>query len=613
MKCKNCLYCQIEDKLLCANCDQCPVVSDPSITELQNNSVSFTFKNGILLKPKEDIDVQSFTVGNFDFLNALKEFNDSKKEILLKTEQKDWVKNGKQSQVLDLELFKKEFGTFFNYEFPSNFDEKMLFFYVPKKVENVEVMGAKIEIGRSSSSSPNFTDFFKSTEPLPKENKIIAGGETGNTSKTPTDGVCENPKAHVIKIQPKNIKIGINGILNKNLNLVIISDPQCQVQKVDAKTLIQETSISLVTILVSNFLREMLFSLLNNKDILDIVRYTQTPQTEVYKQFEDFFTTFNCNSFVNFHSDWDSFLSNTFIRSMFIQDYDKNIASRLKDEDDQFWFSEYYKMFKRRFSSSILSGFTCKYNLILPEYLMLFFLVVYVFIKIILEIRLHYEALKSKPCAKKILVLKKIANSFHLIFFNSLLFVYFYNLISFCVLLKLVPTIQFGLIDHIIMSVRAAFVVYPMFKFLKDYNRKTKEIKEKEEKRKRKMEKEKIKKEKPETDKKVIMKNFTKIMPTKRIYGFWEQKKNEIKAFVRISFIGRNSRPNKPSTKKKILRYNLLIINDKQPMIKDTEPEPSKSHPFLQLRLIPSKSPRTCSSRDIHKKRVALPVCVLLE
>jgi hypothetical protein len=182
-----------------------------------------------------------------------------------------------------------------------------------------------------------------------------------------------------------------------------------------------------------------------------------------------------------------------------------------------------------------------------------------------------------------------------------------------------VPTIQFGLIDHIIMSVRAAFVVYPMFKFLKDYNRKTKEIKEKEEKHKRKMEKEKIKKEKPKTDKKeklnrkVITKNFTKIMPTKRIYGFWEQKKNEIKAFVRISFIGRNSRPNKPSTKKKILRYNLLIINDKQPMIKDTEPEPSKSHPFLQLRLISSKPPRTRPPRDIHKKRVALPVCVLLE
>jgi hypothetical protein len=400
--------------------------------------------------------------------------------------------------------------------------------------------------------SEEFKSFFT---PLNQSKKKQEISETQITNFS--ENICNIPKAHIIKIKPVNIKTGLNGVLKKPLNLIIISDPKCRENKINISSTIKEASVSLIVLVISNYLQEILFSLMNNKDILDIIKYTQTQETEIFLKIDQLFNTFNCNNFLSLHSDWESFLSSVNIRARFLDNYETGLWSNLRKQDEKFWYLEYCKMFKRRYSKSILSGLNCKYNMILPEYTMLFFLGIFVIISLISNLWLHFEIMKAKPSLNKINTSKKIKNFFHSLFFNSLLFVYFYNLIAFCIMLKVVPTIGFGLIDYWIMIIRGAFVMYPLFNFLKEFNQKTKQINKKEKKIKKKKKKKKMQIKQT--------KMFTKRMPKKRIHGFWEQNHNTVKAFIRISFLNKNCQENDPAIKQKFFKYNLEIIEDKNP------------------------------------------------
>jgi hypothetical protein len=143
-------------------------------------------------------------------------------------------------------------------------------------------------------------------------------------------------------------------------------------------------------------------------------------------------------------------------------------------------------------------------------------------------------------------------------------------------MLKMVPSIGFGLIDYFIMVFRGAFVVYPWFKFLGDYNDKTEEI------NKNKTKKDKKKKRKNKKANQIQEHEFIKEMPTKRIHAFWKRTKNDVKVFIRISFLGNNPNKNDPLMKKHLLKYNLKIINNKKPTFQD-HPQQNESKFLLLL------------------------------
>ena len=547
MTCQNCPYCQIQGKFLCANCEKCQEVSEPSLTQLPDGMLSLSFKNALILEKTIDMDLLSFEVANQEFVEALK--------LLLQERP--------SSQVIGFEEFREHFSSFYKVEAFEGRKEDFYLFYVGRKLSEISILEKKMSILKTQKT---FAEFFTpgnnslNTQTLPK---IIVKEEKSEAIAT---NPCLKPKAYTIKIKPDQIKVGIDGILRRPMNVVVLSNPECVQREMNLAEIARQVTVSLGVIIVTNFLQEVLFSLLNNKDILDIVKYTHTPETEIFLKFEEFFTTFSCNDFSSFFSGQKSFLSNTKIKSALISGYSESLSSRLKAEGSDEWFNEYFSQYRRRFSKTVSGAFSCVYNLVWPEYLALDFLGLFLLMKFILEFRLLWEARKNKPCAKLILRIKKVKNFFFDLFFNALLFVYFYNLVAFCTLLKLVSTLRFGILDFCILIIRSGFLMFPLFKFLKDFNLVSKELKKRQESRHKEKEARKKKKKKiiSTKNKPTVRRNFTKMMPTKRIYGFWERKKNTVKAFVRISFLGRNRDDSKPSIKRKVLRYHLEIINDRR-------------------------------------------------
>jgi hypothetical protein len=363
------------------------------------------------------------------------------------------------------------------------------------------------------------------------------------------DEQCPTPKAHVLEINPDNIKLGFNGILKKSVKLVMISVDKCVQKSLDAIQLAKEVAVSFLGLIISNLIKELLFSFLNNKDLFDVIRYDNLPKGERYKKFDSFFSTFDCKSFPHFFEDYTSFKSNTFLKSFFIPNYTDLLNTPLFNHFESEWLKEYKQQSQRKMSSYITSGLNCRFNLIFPEYMTLFFLIIFWILYILYAFVYFYHRWNAIKKSKTYYQIKRIYKFWYRLFINSLLLVYYYNLISFCFLIKLLNTVYFGYSEFLLMVIRGAFIMFPLFNFLKELNKKNKEIKKQKlkKKNKKKKSKSKINKNKNlqnnriQTSKKVkennqIPNTFTKELPTKTVYATWIIKKNKILIYIRTFF-----------------------------------------------------------------------------
>jgi hypothetical protein len=109
--------------------------------------------------------------------------------------------------------------------------------------------------------------------------------------------------------------------------------------------------------------------------------------------------------------------------------------------------------------------------------------------------------------------------------------------------------------------VRGGFIVYPLIYFYEQIP-----FEEQCEQPNKKIVKQKNNKSKVMTNEKMIVKGNIKI------YSFWEQKKKDIKLFVRLSFAALGN--TQPKRKDVLLKYNLEIIeNDKNKIKPKTIPK----------------------------------------
>lgn len=531
--CENCPYCQIEDKILCQNCDKCSDVTTPYLIELSQNELHFFFKEAIIIDKEKQLPFHSFDIKNNDFVIALASYlEDFDNQTTIMTQGQFSYK------------FKKHFD-----DFSLKFKENYYFGITSKEQFFVNVLEKKLEISEVDNSKETFEDFVSSS------NEKLSNVNSGEMKEIIVEQInCPQPKAYVISIDPKNIKIGLNGVLKKNTNLIILSKPKCVSRSISTFQIAKEFSMTFLTLIVSNFIKDILFSFLNNKEILDVVKFHDFQKPEKFLQFEDFFNTFDCKRFPSFYDENTSFVSNKKIKGMFIKEYEKSINISIFKGDDNNWLNEYNKQFEKNTPLSIKDGYNCRFHVIFPEYVFLgilglFYLTSFSFIAAYL-----YHRWKTIKRGKFFFKLKTVVDFIYKTLINSLLFIYYSNLASFCFLIKLVRTPKLGIIEFLILIFRGGMVIYPFFYFMDLIINTKKQIK---------MNK-KIKTYKGQTKN---VNSFFKEFKSKKVHAKWIVKMRKIIVLMRISFKNAyktflNINPIKK--KKSILKKWIIKINSSQ-------------------------------------------------
>ena len=317
----------------------------------------------------------------------------------------------------------------------------------------------------------NFNDFFGHDLLLPDQDyafflfldavsniKIFEKTLEINTLPRQSEQNCPPSYVHIVTLSPEMIKVGLDGVLPKNLNLVFISNPDCVTEKVNIIEITKEASLSFVFLVLSNYFQDVLFSLLNNKDVLDLVKYVQLPKDQKFVDMENFFATFRSDHFLPISEDWVSFLSNQRIKRFLIKDFEDESFKTRK------WLEKATRKYESRFSSSILGGLRCRYFLIFPEYLMLSLLSILWLIYLVSSM---IGLVRSKKFIKICVKLYTLSGFFHKSFMSSLLLIYFYNVTAFCSVVKLLTSLNFGAVEFVILVVRGGFITYPWIQLAK--------------------------------------------------------------------------------------------------------------------------------------------------
>ena len=253
------------------------------------------------------------------------------------------------------------------------------------------------------------------------------------------------------------------------------------------------------------------------------------------------------------------------------------------------------------FPGQINSNLECKYKFIFPEYLCM---CVFCLFCVACVIHLSVFSYHCKNGLEKTNTLENSTNVYYFFFntfTNAVLMVYYYNLIAFCTLIKLTKSVNFGLVDFSLLSIRGGFVSFPLIVMLQQVNQSHKKVQS-------------IHKETKENTSKKSNKprhhEFIKQMPTKQIYAAYTLKKNEVKTFVRVSFANPlHTRSNKTQKKNIFFRFILKIIEAVPRRARVVKP--SKHKQITQL--IPSKPPRNTDSAVLHQKHPVFLDRLLLE
>ena len=457
----------------------------------------------------------------------------------------------------------------------ANADDNLFFYYSQISPQKFSMHNKIIPREESLAKNTSLASLLKDLEDgeINKE-RYVDTRKSNPVSTESQNQDCSAGQASVTRIRPDDIKIGLNGYLESGLTLVTVWDSECSQTSKDISVIVKEISVSLCTIIAGNLLQDVLFSLLNNKDMLDIIKYESTPKSRDYRRFEQFFTTFDCDNFHAMSSDWRSFESNSAIRSWFVADYRASLDTQLFRADPDFWFYEYMRQTSTRLPRGTLDSFACRHKLILSEYMALCLLCLLLLVNLVVFFWICGARPESVGKARQIHRINSVSRYLHTTFLSSVLFIYYYNLISFCSMIKYVRSVSFGMVDFWLLFFRGKLIVYPLFQILRSIQKaRTSDDSNSSQNP--------VKKSKKKPKSRVDKNAFTTKLATKRIHAFWTRKKDQIRTIVRISYDDMNS-PNPKQTKKQvILNYNLQVVNDEPP----EPPKPVKPEPSRRMKL----------------------------
>ena len=514
----------------------------------------FSFRNAIILDKSRDIDHGYFEIKDPVFTDLLEKFLEKGDSDLHK--------------ILGYREFVDLFPGYFTPEADPMYEFHISF--VQEKLGQVTVLEKKLDLSGFRLIDSRFKDFVENTSQV----KFSKTHATLDLPKSKTS--CPNPKAYLAVIDPEHIKIGINGVIQEKAYLLVLSKPPCQEESIDVQQIAKEVSVTFLCLLVSNFLKDMLFSFLNNKDVLDVVKFHEFPKAEKYLEFDAFFSTFDCSQFPAIYDQSASFRSNQRIKSVLLGE------SLGTETSDWQLLEEYQRQYLEKLPRFVRLGTQCLYNPIFPEYVMLGLVALFWMSSCVHACSV---SLQTKSSGKTMTLPKGVARIktfFYQTLTNSILLIYFYNLASFCTLGKLVKSLSFGAVDFGLLCVRGAVLTFPLFGML------TEVFKESELSKQTKRRSTRTRRRKKLQTKRNIPNTFVEDFSFKKVYATWTRNKNEVIAHLRISY--KDLGGSRPLKRKTIFRKHVLQIIDQERRPVKPRPKRSKIHIVLYKTTKPKKT-----------------------
>ena len=361
--------------------------------------------------------------------------------------------------------FKLEFPEFvFNLDFSLG-SETYFFFYLPHRISYFTILGQKIELDNAQTSKSSFFQYLSKFRP-----QMADLGSLGAASDPKPEYSCAHSQAYKVKLLPSVVKAGISDYLEEPLSIFVLSRADCEKASFNLRDLVPAISFQLVLVLLSSYLRDILFSFLNNKKLLDMVQFDATPKTENFQQLKGFFKSTSCFLIRSFYRPSDPFASNKRVKRWFIRDHGSQFdGSAMFSRDRDLWESEVAANYNRKFPAPVLARFGCRYNYTVPEYLVSSS---FAFLCLFACLATLVRLVRPKKEIHCWFLIQRFASQalglFQRVFLRTALLVYFYNLIAFCSMITQVKSPFFTPFDFALLSIRSMLLVYPLLTMLEE-------------------------------------------------------------------------------------------------------------------------------------------------
>ena len=373
-------------------------------------------------------------------------------------------------------------------------EEELILFYLERDVQDFTIFNKSPKVSSSLKDPVNLLDFVKSqapnsklstftkeSKPLPHQknvfdqnapnfSKLVSLNDNNNSDNVSLS--CPYIMSYSFKIKPIDFKASINGVLSKPQTIIVLSQKNCPVESNTLSEKVKEFGLSLASVIAGNFIREFLFSFLNNKEMLDLIKFDSVPEDEDFNRIDLFFTTFNCQLYQPFSTDMASFQSNLQIKNWFFPGFEGQILESIGSNDLGLWLDEYQRQIFTGIPQSIIDFLMCRYSLVSPEYILLFLLGVKIILDFLKLVSLCVKTRDEVPSFKKKVKEKlvKISDFFDNQLLQICFLIYFYNLIALLSFIKLIKFSLFGWADFVNIMFRSFLIVYPIDKMIDEYN-----------------------------------------------------------------------------------------------------------------------------------------------
>jgi hypothetical protein len=127
---------------------------------------------------------------------------------------------------------------------------------------------------------------------------------------------CNFRKVFLLTIPEKSIQYVKDFYIDSDLTIYIVIEKKCASDFSNViKEVEKQVSLSLVSLYVMNYLKSQLLTIINSKDMVDIIFLNQISFDQKTQKLFSLFDTFSCNDFPRFYSTLSSFYSNHHVRS----------------------------------------------------------------------------------------------------------------------------------------------------------------------------------------------------------------------------------------------------------------------------------------------------------
>ena len=191
------------------------------------------YETGIIIDKSKEVKAEWFDISDKEFVDVLKQH----------------FKGGHGDKLVDGQEFSTKTQNAFNR--PLEKSSQIYIYYASEPIRSISLLGKKLLVSDIPKGSATFDDHFEKITTDHTQMNKLASPEIKKPVQT-APGQCQPARAFSVTVDPDDIKIGIDAVLQSRLSLLLVQDSECTKNQLDFGVLAREVSISLTSIILSN-------------------------------------------------------------------------------------------------------------------------------------------------------------------------------------------------------------------------------------------------------------------------------------------------------------------------------------------------------------------------